>query len=121
MNPTKTQLEEAIADLTLSDVASDALEALADEYGHSLDEMEDNAYNEAESQLWATEDCFSYLEDNDITDWDDAVRDGGVSDVLGVARFFLDREIREAIDSLRAIDFDLDYPQEDDEDETEGD
>ena len=119
MNPTENQLKEAIADLSLSDVASEALENLADEYGHSLDAMEDNAYNEAESQLWATEDCFSYLEDNDITDWNDAVCDGGVSDVLGVARFFLDREIREAIDSLRAIDFDLEYPQEE-EDEEEG-
>ena len=120
--PTKQQLTDAINDITaISDLATEGLENLADEYGPSLDAMEENVSNEAESLLWASEDCFSYLEDNDITDWDDAIDDGNYN-VESIAKFFLERAINNAIDWLRTVDFDTEYPEEEEEeDETEGD
>ena len=117
--PTKQQLRDAANDITtLTDTATYALENLIEEYGRSLDEMEASACDEAESQLWATEDCFSYLQDNDITNWNEAI-DEGCADVEGIARFYLEQELTTAIDYLRNVDFELDYPEED-EDEEEG-
>ena len=117
MNPTKSQFLDAIADLSVSDKASEALENLADEYA-DLDDMRDARCDEAESLLTWDEDCFSYLQDNDVTDWTDAIDDGRYT-LADVARFFLEREIDEAIDSLEAIDYESAYPQEG-EDESEG-
>ena len=116
-HPTKAQLLDAIADLSVSDKASEALENLADEYA-DLDDMRNALYDEAESLLTWNDNCFTYLEDNDITEWEDAIDDGRYT-VMDVARFFLEREIDEAIDSLEAIDYDSAYPQEE-EDEEEG-
>ena len=119
--PTKNQLDEAISFITpnLSNLAGEALENLAEDYGPSIDDMEDEARNEAESLLGWNDDCFSYLQDNNITDWQEAI-DDGADGVMSVAIFFLEKEINEAISKLRAIDFDLEYPEED-EDEEEGD
>ncbi len=113
--PTKQQLRDAMGDITiLSDVATDALENLIEEYGDSFDEMECQACNEAESQLWADEDCFSYLEDNNITEWIEAVKDG-CSDVNGIAKFYLEKELIDVVERFRHIDYDLDYPEESEE------
>ena len=118
--PSKQQLRDAANDIaTLSDTATDALENLIEECGSSLDEMEAGACNEAESQLWADDDCFSYLQDNNLTNWNEAI-DGGCSDVEGIARFYLEQELTNAIDYLRSVDFELDYPEEGEEDEEEG-
>lgn len=107
--PKKQQLRDAASDLTISDLASEGLENLIEEYGdQSFDTMHDCAEAEAESLLWADDDCFDYLRDNGITDWEEAYYLNDHT-VLSIARFYLMKELDDAVGELENADYESEY------------
>ena len=113
MMPTKQQLRDAANDLTLSNLAREGLENLIEEYGsQSFSSMRDWSQAEVESLLCADEDCFGYLQDNGITDWSEAFY---LCDhtVLSVARFYLAKELDDAVGELESADYEAEYAAED--------
>ena len=115
MMPTKQQLRDAANDLTLSNLAREGLENLIEEYGsQSFSSMRDWSQAEVESLLCADEDCFGYPQDNGITDWSEAFY---LCDhtVLSVARFYLAKELDDAVGELESADYEAEYAAEDDD------
>ena len=107
--PNKQQLRDAASDLTISDLACEGLENLIEEYGdQSFTTMHDYVGAEAESLLWADDDCFDYLKDNGITDWDEAYYLNDHT-VLSIARFYLTKELDDAIGELENADYESEY------------
>ena len=107
--PKRQQLRDAASDLTMSDLAREGVENLIEEYGgRSFAAMRDCAETEAESLLWADDDCFDYLKDNGITDWEEACRLNNRT-VLSVARFYLTKELDDAVWELENADYESEY------------
>ena len=116
MMPKKRQLRDAANDLTLSDLACEGLGNLIEEYGgQSFSSMHDWSQAEAESLLQSDEDCFGYLQGNGITDWSEAFYLYNHT-VLSIARFYLAKELDDAVGELENSDYEAEYAAEDDDD-----
>lgn len=114
--PGKRQLRRAAYDLTMSALACEGLEDLIEEYGdQSFSSMHDWAEAEADALLSYADDCFGYLQENGITDWDEAYYLDR-HDVVSIARFYLAKELDDAVGEIENADYEAEYAADDDND-----
>lgn len=99
------ELKDAIeeAQQCASGTAETVLEYVLDrfsEYEYTEDEIDeyevwDAISEEIDSYFTYYSDAWDYLQDNSITDFEDAIRDGGCMDICSIAYYYLDAEIRD--------------------------
>lgn len=91
-------LRELLENSSLSAQAYDIIDAVldyVDEDVHEADyyDLEEAIQQEIDSQFIYYSDAWDYLQDNNITDFTDAINEYGVTDLVGIASYYLMQEI----------------------------
>lgn len=93
----KSELKR-LCDECLSGMCEDIISSVVDnmyddqEYD-SLDDLMDDVMYELDSYFTYYSDAWDYLQDNCITDFDEAIKEWGVHDVCGIACYYAREEI----------------------------
>ena len=95
------ELKDAIenAGCSVSNVAQDVLVYVLDRFDEDDEIEEDDVYDairdECDSYFTYYSDAWDYLIDNNITDFEDAIRYGGCENVSSIAYYYLEQEIND--------------------------
>lgn len=91
------ELREILENADLSATAYDIVDAVLDNIGEDVDEydLRDEVLNEIDSQFIYYDDAWNYLQEQDITDFTNAIREFGCTDLMGIASYYVLEEIEE--------------------------
>lgn len=91
------ELREILENADLSPTAYDIVDNVLCEIGDDVDEydLRDEIMNEIDSQFIYYGDAWNYLQEQDITDFTNAIREFGCTDLMGIASYFVLEEIEE--------------------------
>ena len=91
------ELREILENADLSPTAYDIVDSVLDNIGDDVDEYDirDEIMNEIDSQFIYYDDAWNYLQEQDITDFTNAIREFGASDLMGIASYYVLQEIEE--------------------------
>ncbi len=102
----------------LSSQAYNVLDCISDDLDTlTQDDIQDNLYNYLDGEFIYYSDAFDYLTDNNITDFEDAIKNYGAYDVCSIACYCLEQEIM----NFLYEQWDYYESEEDEEDEDEED
>lgn len=94
------QLKEIEESHEFSDLAIDIVKDMLDEY-ESVEEMLTYYIDEVDRELIYYSQAFNYLMDNNITDFEYAIKEWGATSVTAIAYAYLNDEVGAIINQLR--------------------
>lgn len=86
-------LEESNLSATAYDIVNNVIDYICEEPEEY--DIRDEIMNEIDSQFMYYDDAWNYLQEQNITDFTDAIREFGVTDIMGIASYYLLDEIEE--------------------------
>lgn len=89
------ELREILENADLTPTAYDIVDNVLCEIGDEVDEydLRDEVMNEIDSQFIYYDDAWNYLQEQNITDFTDAINEFGCTDLMGIATYYLLQEI----------------------------